>query len=77
MSPSTTLPGWMQAVSEVLPFTHGIEAARRIADGEGLGAVSGLLAAEALVGLVYTALGYAFIRGAERASRRYATLERS
>ncbi len=31
--PIDDLPGWMQAVSEVLPFTHGIEAARQLADG--------------------------------------------
>ena len=75
--PIDDLPGWMQGVSEALPFTHGIEAARRIADGEGLGDVAGLLAAEAAIGLAYTALGYAAIRSAERASRRYATLERA
>jgi ABC-2 type transport system permease protein len=75
--PIDDLPGWMQAVSEVLPFTHGIEAARRIADGAGLGEVEGLLAAEAAVGLAYAVLGYAFIRAAETASRRYATLEKA
>ena len=73
--PVDDLPGWMQAVSEVLPFTHGIEAARRIADGTALAA--GLLGWELLVGFVYVIAGYAFIRGAERASRRFATLERA
>ncbi len=38
------LPGWMQAISERVPLTHGIEAARRVADGASLGDVSGLLA---------------------------------
>jgi ABC-2 type transport system permease protein len=75
--PIADLPAWMQAVSDGLPFTHGIEAARRIADGEGLGAVGGLLGAEAAIGVVYAVAGYVFIRGAERASRRYATLERA
>ena len=75
--PIGDLPGWMQAVSEVLPFTHGIEAARRIADGAALADVGGLLAAEAAVGLAYAALGYLGIRAAEGASRRYATLERA
>jgi ABC-2 type transport system permease protein len=75
--PVDELPGWMQSVSGALPFTHGIEAARRIADGETLRAVAGLLAAEAAIGLAYTAAGFAFIRGAEVASRRYATLERA
>jgi len=75
--PLDTLPGWMQSVSTVLPFTHGIAAARDLADGESLGDVAGLLGTEIAIGLVYTALGYAFIRGAEVASRRLATLERS
>ena len=75
--PVDQLPGWMQTISQGLPFTHGIEAGRRIADGAGLGDVAGLLAAEAAIGLVYTALGYAFIRAAETASRRFATLERA
>jgi ABC-2 type transport system permease protein len=75
--PIDDLPGWMQSISQVLPFTHGIEAGREIAAGASLGDVAGLLGAEALIGVVYTALGYAFIRGAERASRRFATLERA
>ncbi len=75
--PIETLPGWMQAVSNVLPFTHGIEAARRLADGASLDDVSGLLATELLIGVVYAALGYGAIRGAEWLSRRYATLDRA
>lgn len=75
--PIDELPGWMQGVSSVLPFSHGIEAARLIADGERLAEVAGLLGAEAAIGLAYVVLGYAFIRAAEGASRRYATLERA
>ena len=73
--PIEQLPGWMQAISNGLPFTHGIEAGRRVADGASLSDVGGLLATEAVIGFVYTVAGYAFIRGAETASRRYATLE--
>jgi ABC-2 type transport system permease protein len=73
--PIDQLPGWMQAVSEVIPFTHGIEAARRLADGESLGDVSGLVGAEALIGLVYGVGGYWLIRALEVVSRRRATLE--
>jgi ABC-2 type transport system permease protein len=75
--PIDTLPGWMQAVSEVLPFTHGIEAARELADGATLGDVAGLLAKEAAIGVAYGAAGYGAIRGAEWLARRYATLERA
>ena len=76
-APLDTLPAWIQTVSHGLPFTHGIEAARRVADGASLGAVTGLLGAEALVGVVYGAAGYAFIRATETLSRRHATLERA
>jgi ABC-2 type transport system permease protein len=71
------LPGWMQSISNVLPFTHGIEAAREVADGASLSAVADLLAVEVSLGLAYGALGYAFIRGAERLSLRWATLDRA
>ena len=35
--PLDELPPWMQAISEVLPLTHGIEAARLVAEGASLG----------------------------------------
>jgi ABC-2 type transport system permease protein len=75
--PVDALPSWMQPISNVLPFTHGIEAARDIADGSSLSDVSGLLVTETCIGLVYGALGYLFIRNAERLSLRYATLDRA
>jgi ABC-2 type transport system permease protein len=68
------LPGWMQAISERVPLTHGIEAARRVADGATLGDVSGLLAREAAIGVVYTLLGYQLLRFMERESRKRASL---
>ena len=75
--PVDELPGWMQVVSEGIPFTHGIAAVRRLADGASLGDVAGLVAAEALVGVVYGALGYGVIRAMEVAGRRHATLDRA
>jgi ABC-2 type transport system permease protein len=75
--PVDSLPDWMQAISNVLPFTHGIEAARDIADGSSLSDASGLLLTETSIGLVYGALGYLFIRSAERLSLRHATLDRA
>lgn len=71
------LPGWMQPISEALPLTHGIEAARRLAEGATLGGVAGLLGAELAVGAAYMALGYALLRFFETMSRRHATLERA
>lgn len=71
------LPGWMSTISKGLPITHGIEAARRLANGAALGDVAGLVAAEALVGVVYMVLGYMLLRLMEVQSRRHATLERA
>jgi len=71
------LPGWMSTPAQGLPLTHGIEAARRLADGASFGRVGGLVAAEALVGLLWAVLGYATIRLLEWQSRIHATLERA
>jgi ABC-2 type transport system permease protein len=69
------VPGWMATVGRGLPLTHGIEAARRLADGSGFGAVGGAVATEAFIGLVYAVVGYVFLRVFEFESRRRATLE--
>lgn len=73
--PIDDLPGWMQAVSEYIPLTHGIEAARRLADGAALADVAGLVAAEAAIGVAYVVAGYAVLRFMERQSRLRATLQ--
>jgi len=75
--PLSELPGWMSTMSEGLPFTHAIEAARKLADGASFGSVAGLVGIEILVGLAYAAAGYGLLRYLEVQSRRYATLERS
>jgi ABC-2 type transport system permease protein len=69
------LPGWMQAISNRIPLTHGIEAARQVADGATIGDVSGLLATEAVIGIAYTLIGYAVLRFMELESRRRASLQ--
>ena len=73
--PLSELPSWMSFISQGLPLTHGIEAARRLADGQSLSAVTGLIGAEALVGVVYMALGYGLLLFMEQQSRSLATLE--
>jgi ABC-2 type transport system permease protein len=65
----------MSFISQGLPLTHGIEAARRLADGQSLASVAGLIGAEALVGVVYMALGYGLLLLMEQQSRSHATLE--
>ncbi|MGH2921350.1 MAG: ABC transporter permease [Gaiellaceae bacterium] len=75
--PLDELPGWMRTMSDGLPFTHAIAAARKLADGASFGSVAGLVATELLVGVGFAAVGYALLRLMEVQSRRYATLERS
>jgi ABC-2 type transport system permease protein len=75
--PLDDLPGWMSTAAQGMPFTHAIEAARKLADGSSLADVRGLLGAELLVGAVYGVLGYSVLRFFEAQARRHATLERS
>ena len=73
--PIDALPQFFQVLSHGLPLRHGIEAARELAGGATLGHVGGLVAAEAVVGLVYGLLGFSMLRAFEALSRRRATLE--
>jgi ABC-2 type transport system permease protein len=73
--PLDSLPGWMQTVASGLPLTHGIEAARKLADGVAFSDVSGLVATEAAIGACYTGLAYFLFRFFEADGRRRATLE--
>jgi ABC-2 type transport system permease protein len=75
--PTDDLPEWMQQISQVLPFTHAIEAARELADGAPFSEVSGLVATEAAIGTVYVVAGYLTLRWIEIVSRRRATLEKA
>jgi ABC-2 type transport system permease protein len=75
--PISELPDWAQTMSDGLPFTHAIEAARELADGASFSSVAGLVGTELLVGILYAAAGYALLRYMETQSRRHASLERS
>jgi ABC-2 type transport system permease protein len=74
--PLSELPAGMSTIAQGLPLTHGIEAARRLADGDSLSSVGGLVAAEALVGALWAWGGYLLLRFFEVQSFRHATLER-
>ncbi len=73
--PLDSLPGWMSAVSPWLPLTHGIDAARQLADGATLGSVGGDLVREGALGAVYVLVGMVMLSYFEWESRRRATLE--
>jgi ABC-2 type transport system permease protein len=73
--PLAELPAWMQVISHLLPFTHGLEAIRQAAEGAGLGQVGGLIALELLIGIVYAVLAFALFSLLERSARSNATLD--
>lgn len=73
--PIDRLPDWMASVAPWLPMTHGIEAARRLADGAALGDVGGLMLKEASIGAGYVVIGLVMLFWFEWESRRRATLE--
>jgi ABC-2 type transport system permease protein len=73
--PLSALPGWMAAIGRCLPLTHGIAAARRVADGATLGDVSGLLWTELAIGVAWAAAGFLLFTILERESRRGAVLD--
>lgn len=73
--PIETLPGWMQAVSAALPFTHGLQAVRAAAAGAGLDQVGGLIAIEFGIGSAYALAAFFLFRRLETSSRRNATLD--
>ena len=73
--PLDRLPSWMSDVAPWLPLTHGIDAARRLADGATFAAVSRDIVREAAVGAGYVLIGMAMLSYFEWESRRRATLE--
>lgn len=75
--PLSDLPGWMRGVSDYLPFTHSIAAARQLVAGESAASVLDLVGAEVVIGVAYGIVGYLLLRFFENQGRRHATLERS
>ncbi len=73
--PVSSLPGWMQAISHVLPFTHGLEAVRQAVAGADLGQVAGLIGLELLIGVGYALAAYGLFSYFETSARRHATLD--
>jgi ABC-type multidrug transport system permease subunit len=73
--PIDELPRWMQAVGNGMPLTHGIEAARDVADGRSLGDVGGLVLWEAAIGAFWSVAAFLLFRVFEAEGRRRASLE--
>lgn len=70
-----TLPAWMQSVSQGLPLTRGIAAARTIIAGGDLAEVMPLLQMEVLIGVIYIFIGYSMFRWFEFQAKKRGTLE--
>jgi ABC-2 type transport system permease protein len=73
--PVAALPGWVQGLSQALPFTRSLQAAREAIAGATLGDVAGLLLAEIALGAVYLAVGYGVVVALERVAIRRGTYE--
>jgi len=73
--PVESLPGWMQVVSNLLPFTHGLAAVRQAVAGAGLDQVGGLILIELAIGCAYAVAAFALFSFFETSSRRNATLD--
>jgi ABC-2 type transport system permease protein len=73
--PLDELPGWMQVIGNLLPFSHGLEAVRQAADGAGFAQVGGLIGIEALIGIAYAVAAFALFVYLERSARANATLD--
>jgi ABC-type polysaccharide/polyol phosphate export permease len=68
--PRDELPLGLGVIGEAMPVTHALEGLRAAYAGAGIGAISGNLALEALVGLAYAVAGYAAFRAVEVYARR-------
>lgn len=68
-------PAWMQTISQLLPLTRGIAAARGVIAGKSWGEVAPLIGGEFLMGLIYVFIGYTFFRWFEIQAKRRGTLE--
>jgi ABC-2 type transport system permease protein len=73
--PINILPASMRAVSQALPLTRGIAAAREIVAGAGIPQVRGYLLGELGIGLMYATAGYLLFRWFELQAKRRGTLE--
>jgi ABC-2 type transport system permease protein len=73
--PVDTLPGWLRLLSQGLPLTRGIAAARALIAGASLSDVAPLLLGELLIGLIYVMVGYRMFRWFEHQAKQRGSLE--
>jgi ABC-2 type transport system permease protein len=73
--PVSALPSWISWLSEVLPFTRSLRAAREAIAGAPLSRVIGGLVTELGLAALYLSLGYCFLLLLERLVKRRGTYE--
>lgn len=73
--PVSALPDWISWLSQALPFTRSLQAARDAINGAPLAELIGPLVAELLLASAYLAVGYGFLLLLERLSKRRGTYE--
>ncbi len=73
--PLEMLPGWARIISQGLPLTRGLAAARMIVAGSGIGDVWWLLVQELGIGAIYFTIGYVAFSIFEREAKKRGTLE--
>lgn len=73
--PLDKLPTWMQVLSEILPLTRGIAAARLSVQGATLQDMLPLLLGELMIGCTYGILGFLGFKWLELQAKRLGTLE--
>ena len=73
--PISRLPHFLQGAAYILPLTRSINAARIIQSGGNISGNGYLLLGEAVVGIIYMALGYLLLNIMEYAAKRRATLD--
>lgn len=71
----TSLPAWMQFVSNILPLTRGIAASRALTAGASFSDIFPLLVSEVGIGLIYGLLGYFLFSWFEMQAKQNGTLE--
>lgn len=73
--PVDLLPAGLKLVAYALPMTRGIMAARLVLAGAGWASVASLIYGEALVGALYTLVGYSLFLFIEKRSMALGTLD--
>jgi ABC-2 type transport system permease protein len=75
--PILVLPNWLKVISYTIPFTHGIEAARKIMlNGYTISQALEPIMYTIIIGLVYVLIGYLFFKYLEHVAKVKGSFDR-